>query len=119
MKIAEFLGFVKITPDKTKPDNFYYQIPDSFRVSEDNLELPKNLLFGADWNWLTWVVEKIESLGFRLETRNHEDNTTRIAIGVHKNYDVKPIVNLCKKDKKEITYLACIEFINWYNYQTK
>jgi hypothetical protein len=70
------------------------------------------LKFHSDWNWLMEVVEKIESLGFVFSIKINWVKITkdRVAIIVRWEEDF---------NKKEAVYNACVEFIKWYNEQTK
>jgi hypothetical protein len=70
---------------------------------------PSNITykFDTDWNWLMQVVEKIESLGCRVEIIN---STSKIEpIITHSEYITKI----------EAVYNACVEFVKWYNEQNK
>lgn len=71
----------------------------------------RNLRFNSDWNWLMFVVEKIESLGYAVlicytrvvvECCVMSDKTI-----VYKNDDNSIT-------KVENTFLACVEFAKWY-----
>ena len=68
------------------------------------------LLYHSDWNWLMEVVEKIESLGYKI---NNFSNNNYIYIG--KDNVSSVIINEANLTKKEAFYKACVEFIKWYN----
>ncbi len=60
-----------------------------------------NLFFHSDWNWLMEVVEKIKNL---------VDNKQQLYI------DITFGIFNCSLP---MTYNACVEFIKWYNQQSK
>ena len=75
------------------------------------VELDK-LKFHSDWNWLMEVVEKIESLSKENET--YSFSITKISVRVL--YKGSRIVDLpIDTTKIQAVYLACVEFIKWYN----
>lgn len=66
-----------------------------------------------DWNWLMEVVEKIEEMDFVFNVQytlveTHDLRDTKF------KHTFKP---QDKKTKKESIYIACVEFIKWYNEQ--
>ena len=67
------------------------------------------LEFHSDWNWLMEVVEKIESLGYRIEIVKH---ICRIYLS-----NKETIIISENTPKIEAVYNACVEFIKWYNKQ--
>ena len=69
------------------------------------------LKFHSDWNWLMEVVEKIESLGYRIEIAKH---ICRIYLS-----NKETIIISENTPKIEAAYNACVEFIKWYNNQNK
>ena len=71
-----------------------------------------NLQFHSDWNWLMKVVEKIESLGYSYST--HLSGDVRVVT-------FRSIIdyNSIRGSLKETTYNACLEFIKYYNEQTR
>ena len=74
----------------------------------------ENLRYHSSWDWLMLVVEKIESKGY-------EVLIGRISCKVNKIlYRDNPISSMVCGDiskKIQITYLAIVEFIKWYNKQ--
>ena len=124
--IAEFMG-LEITKDKVI-------VPEMFQVEEHPFHLLKwiddfrevdnlppnslnNLHFHSDWNWLMEVVEKIESL--------HVANSVVIGgkhcfINIHDKYRNELIYFKSQENTKiEAVYNACLEFIKYYNEQTR
>ena len=114
--IAEFIGLKKgmlgeYTHPLDKPSEGYVPIytPDG-----------SDMKFYSDWNWLIPVVEKIESL--------EEVDYTKLYVE-HKNiYDfeiflktdyMKPSFRCVTEDRMESIYDCIIQFIEWYNEQTK
>ena len=81
-----------------------------FAVSENgktNFYKKDELKFHSDWNWLMEVVEKIESLGYRIEIVKH---ICRIYLS-----NKETIIISENTPKIEAVYIACVEFIKWYN----
>lgn len=99
--IAEFIGCKAIFKDKKE-----YQM-----VTHENMCYGANeLQYHKDWNWLMEVVEKIESLDNNFII---EGNKGFINIPQRKQVEVR------KETKIEAVYNACVEFIKWYNKQSK
>ena len=69
--------------------------------------LTKDLKYHLDWNWLMEVVEKIESLGYRVTIVRH---ICRIDL----TEESKLIISEDIK-KIEAVYMVCFKFIQWYN----
>ena len=85
-----------------------------FAVSENgktNFYKKDELKFHSDWNWLMEVVEKIESLGYRIEIVKH---ICRIYLS-----NKETIIISENTPKIEAVHNACVEFIQWYNQQNK
>lgn len=99
--IAEFLGF-----DILSNDRYNYQ-------GEITTSLPE---FNSDWSWLMVVVEKIESIyenRFVIEISDNMCEITGFEV------DNNPKIYKCGSNKKEAVYMACVEFIKWYNQQSE
>lgn len=100
--IAEFMGM--------KENNF----TGAFKNIDNKFLFPSELVYPSNWNWLMEVVEKIE---------NYNEHTSVFFAPQGCTIDV------CIKDgfsysndcdtKIEAVYNACVEFIKWYNQQTK
>lgn len=77
----------------------------------------EELKFHSDWNWLMEVVEKIESLGYKVNIFGNTDlnktcdHYTSIYIPNEKTFGVR------KLSKIESVFNACVEFIEWHNQQ--
>ena len=95
--IAEFMGYPKHKID--------------FVGKRLNFENSKHNTYHKDWNWLIEVVEKIESLGYRMEIVKH---ICRIYLS-----NKETIVNSENTPKIEAVYNAVVEFIKWYNNKNK
>lgn len=69
--------------------------------------------YDSDWNWLMTVVDKIESLcnnvGFEISSRF-------VHIRVNNNLTISSGI---KDNRMEAIYSACVEYIKWYNKQSK
>lgn len=74
----------------------------------------EKLNFHNDWNSLMEVVEKIESLGYKI---NNFSINNYIYIG--KDDVASVIINEPNLTKKEAFYQAVVKFFNWYNEQNK
>ena len=105
--IAEFLS-VKIHPCETI-ENFKF-LPIEERGLYNGYFIDE-LKYHEDWNWLMEVVEKIESLGYRIEIVKH---ICRIYLS-----NKETIIISENTPKIEAVYIACVEFIKWYNNQNK
>lgn len=68
------------------------------------------LKFHNDWNWLMLVVDKIEDLGYTVETKI---NWCRIK----ENGETISLRWETDATKIEAVYNACIEFVEWYKEQ--
>ena len=100
--IAEFLGYID---NGCSEDGFLIHPRTNYDVEISSLKYHK------DWNWLMEVVEKIESLGYRIEIVKH---ICRIYLS-----NKETIIISENTPKIESVYLACVEFIKWYNNQNK
>jgi hypothetical protein len=97
-----------------KEDNYIYFDETNTMFSNDTISI-KDLKFHSDWNWLMEVVEKIEEIEgnrFKVEIYN---NVCRIYD--HQEYD--DVIDITDETKIEAVYNACVEFIKWYNKQSK
>ena len=103
--IAEFLGETK-QPFEFSQFGYINSLGEWKDTFFDN-----QLKFHSDWNWLMEVVEKIESLGYRIEIVKH---ICRIYLS-----NKETIIISENTPKIEAVYIACVEFIKWYNNQNK
>lgn len=144
--IAEFMG--RSIEEKTSPNgNIYYSgiqwtPKGDWHCSSPDLEYTKNRIrwvndkFKSDFNWLMPVVEKIENIKWNNElqpvnglttwgdkpfTVRIEGFTTQILVDNGYETSEQPFTYFTHKhgSKLERTYLAVVEFIEWYNKQTK
>ena len=67
--------------------------------------------YNSSWDWLMPVVEKIESLGFRVEIIG-------LTCSIYTNSEENIYVDEPAMTKTEATWQAVVEFIKWYNSQT-
>lgn len=73
--------------------------------------------FENDWNDLMFLIEKIESLGFK---SNLKVSIDRIDFEFYnKKFNVGMCVNKDDLTKKEVIYSTSLRFIEWYNEQNK
>ena len=120
--IAEFMGvFDKILSTGNihswSDAPFYYTTEDTKEKVIKNI--CKYLKYDSDWNWLMKVVEKIESI---------EDCVYQVDILQEGCKILKRCCLLIDKrvgklesdtTKIKSVYLACAEFVKWYNEQNK
>lgn len=103
--LAEFMGFEKETdPTQRFYGNWFTQPTTAWGI---RLEL---LHFDTDWNWLMQVVEKIESLGYRVAITEFKTEISNEVISINSWKEKIKIAN---------THNACVEFVKWYNEQKK
>ena len=116
--IAEFMGFIA---DKS----FEVKLVDGINTSyyyykDDVMCLPETMRYNSSWNWLMEVVEKIESLPTMKDNGNfffeiHQDSVT-----VFNSTRMDIIIEVIGQGSRiNNTYQAVIEFIQWYNQETK
>lgn len=104
--IAEFMGG-KLTESLGQPS---WDLP--------NMEgLQWVLFYDSSWDWLMPVVEKIEKFSYRIAI-------TTFSVIIHRvQKDENPIIKFpsSKGDtfKREATYRAVVEYIKWYNQQSR
>jgi hypothetical protein len=70
----------------------------------------KDLKYNSSWDWIMPVLEKIESLNYRASITEFCTNIGNEKLKISQWQGIT---------KKENTYKAVIEFINWYNSQPK
>jgi hypothetical protein len=68
--------------------------------------------YDTDWEWLMRVVEKIESLGHDVFINTCVCRITDVGLDMFE--DIECFVN---DNKRQATYNACVEFVEWYNNQ--
>jgi hypothetical protein len=96
--IAEFMGY----------EIFYRPISSGFiEISDTELCDVDDLEFYSSWDWLMPVVQKIESLSKEEKVINWSRQNKNI-------FDFK--LTECKIKS---VFIACIEFIEWYNKNKK
>ena len=122
--ICEFMGYEK------EPEDEEYHIKSDF-VRENYCSL-KSMQFSSSYDWLMPVVEKIEKMGveykvtiteykdgipllFNAIFKTHDNESWKSEVivqsGSHTEYD--------NNYRLKATYVAVIEFINFYNKFTK
>ena len=106
--ISEPKGYILfgIIPDKECKKTHFFRL--------------ENMQFHSSWDWLMSVVEKIETMGFQVDTLSRllplsmteKDHNCFIWNDEH-TYKVCETSSI--ESKLKATYEAIIEFINWYN----
>ena len=99
--IAEFLGYID---NGCSEEGFLIDPKTNYDICIDNLQ------FHSDLNWLMEVVEKIESLGYKVDISKWENSQY---CGIYLNG--KKISGNETNTKIEAVYNVCLEFIKWYN----
>ena len=107
--IAEFLGEIK-QPFEFPQFGYINSMGDWKDTFFDN-----QLKFHSDWNWLMQVVEKIESLGYNIDTMKVDITKYQSSQFCGIYIDGKIIYTNYCETKIEAVYNACLEFIKWYN----
>ena len=74
------------------------------------------LKFHKDWNWLMSVVEKIEIQSKELFGEYEDVIINGCGCGIATKDDM---ISIAATSKIEAVYVACVEFIKWYNEQNK
>ena len=118
--IAEFMGISVIESKNRQGEKYYYY------NNADNQGYEALPDYNESWDDLMPVIEKIEKIGETPELYGVivDICTTHIKIGRHsrnRKY-VEPVVvdlKLTPIPKLEATYIAVVEFIEWYNAQNK
>ena len=120
--IAEFMGvFDKILSTSNihswSDAPFYYTTEDTREKVIKNIS--KYSKYSKDWNWLMKVVEKIESIEYGIYQVDILQEGCKILERCRLLIDKR--VGKLESDttKIESVYLACVEFIKWYNEQNK
>ena len=107
--IAEFLGYSQPHPDY--PNTTYWYKKDCQPLTI--------LLFHSDWNWLMRVVEKIENLQDENNCAIYNVQIEQCFVEIIENHTSDTIISTDANSKLEAVYNACVEFIKWYNQQSK
>lgn len=104
--LAEFLGWLVMECYVTPTD----EAITSLKLNSEFKEIPPyTMKFHNDWNWLMEVVDKIESLSFRVR---FEMETCFI---MDDNFETIIASTGHEKSKIEAVYNACVEFVEWLN----
>ena len=127
--ICDFMG-AKLIDKKNGEPKMYNTLPISHKIGGLYHSVhPSCLEFHNDWNWLTPVIEKIETLIENVSTHSSKTISGKwyqYTIEFYK-YDIlkKIYIVQVKSDysnnesKISTYYRAVIEFINWYNEQSR
>lgn len=113
--IAEFMGWKNKGNDYFFPNNMQhlYNPINLYEFEGGDYQFETDvtgLTFHTSWDWLMPVVEKIESLGYSVNT-----SSSMVYINGDNGIIKKPINIGFKITKIEAVYNACVEFILWYN----
>ena len=107
--IAKFIG-VELLKDLLASKNGFINI---------DIDIYEQCKFHSDWNWLMKVVEKIESI----EDGIYQVDILQEGCKILKKCSllIDKTVSKLEPDTTKIksVYLACVEFIKWYNEQNK
>ena len=102
--IAVFMGW--------KIDNSFPDKDRVYRSPSNDIELTTTFKFDSDWKLLMDVVETIEKMdyGFKM---------CRKVVEVYVDSTKEVILKTKESCRMESLYKAVVEFIEWYNQQTK
>jgi hypothetical protein len=105
---------MELTPRLVKPDYYVLTHNSNLFVSGDTPEkvieeFSKSAMYDRDWNWLMPVVEKIESINYKVVIQNNSCSIEMIILD--------DIFCQSENSKIEAVYKACVELIKWYNRQ--
>ena len=121
--IAEFMDvFPRQGEERTGMKEFYSPIDLDISGLPDELTLADDLDF-KQWHWIMPVVDKIESFEDDDKYCKYNVNIQKSWVEIIDNENLDEIVFMesCGTllTKKELVYLAVVEFINWYNKNQK
>ena len=119
--ILDYMGFVKSSEDK---DFCFYEhkginlgLDYSYNpIKRDLIEVNFGCHFDKDWNWLIPVVEKIEIQSKELFGAYEDVIINGCGCGISTKDDM---ISIAATSKIEAVYIACVEYIKWYNEQNK
>ncbi len=98
-------NFMGLHPTLNKPDFYSYRdgifFSSNGTLEEVSKSMDEYVKYSTDWNWLMKVVEKINL---------HIDTSTDLS----KNLE-RGLINA----NIERVYASCVNYIKWYNQQTK
>ena len=120
--IAEFMGvFDKILSTGNihswSDAPFYYTTEDTREKVIENIS--KYSKYNKDWSWLMRVVEKIENLQDENNCAIYNVQIEQCFVEIIENHTSDTIISTDANSKLEAVYNACVEFIKWYNQQSK
>lgn len=116
--IAEFMG---LELEETLSNKFVYtrnefNNPEKESDCQTNFYEKHELKYHFDWNWLIPVVENIEIQSKELFGEYEDVIINGCGCGIATKDDM---ISIAAKSKIEAVYIACVEFIKWYNEQNK
>jgi hypothetical protein len=107
-----------ISPDVySYSDGVFYSTNGSLEEVSRNMD--NYVKYSSDYNWLMEVVCKIESIEDGNNCAKYNFIIEQSFIEIIDNHTSEEIIKLDRGTKKEAIYNACIEFIKWYNQQSK
>jgi len=114
--IAEFMGWGNVVDYISEIEVYHRASPSCSSMFIKFPVLLYNFKYNESWDWLMPVVEKIESLGYALKIIQNNCFIYGSTMGDHTEY----FKNVGYGESKlESTWLTVVEFIKWYNEQTK
>jgi len=107
-------------------DNAYWMDVEGgkIRIVHGGVFTDTTLKYHYSWDWLMPVVEKIEKEGHEISISSqmeyiHDDTETYWHQDCCISSDNQEIVNTTGRSKINSVYAAVVQFIQWYNTQTK
>lgn len=111
--IAKFMGG-KFRKSKDKNTlNKYFDLKDKGYFYYEN-----EICYHASWDWIMPVVEKIESFGFYTNILSADNDNKKHAMHITLVNEEEQY-SLWYESKILAVYKAVVEFIKWYNQNTK
>ena len=104
--IAKFIG-VELLKDLLASNKGFINI---------DIDIYEQCKFHNDWNWLMKVVEKIEIQSEELFGAYEDVIINGCGCGIATKDDM---ISIVATSKIEAVYIACVEYIKWYNEQNK
>ena len=114
--IAEFLDWEFDDLSETFETPFLKLVdPEAFGDEQFSCKLQDfELEFHTDWNWLMKLVEKIEIQSEELFGGYKDVIINGCGCGIATKDDM---ISIAATSKIEAVYIACVEYIKWYNSQ--
>jgi len=111
--IAEFMGYEKTIYSDVFNGDLY-----ALDVSKGEIYAISQMQYHTSWDWIMPVVEKIESFGFYTNILSADNDNKKHAMHITLVNEEEQY-SLWYESKILAVYKAVVEFIKWYNQNTK